>query len=227
MQNTQAFTSAPPQLAASCVDCMEVEEEKTAAEEEPLAARLPAAPSAALPTQPIASHEASCVDHMEAEEPPTAATARNVPSPLRQHAAVPLTPLAQHGTSTHGLAVPHEEEPAAISHSTALLLHSTEPAADSRLQGRSADDVRHPLSTPRAPLSPNSLSQLHMGAVAGAAIRNTPPADGGLLRSGSAGAGKVPMAATAARGVKAARSSAVAAPAAPASLKAITKFTSK
>ena len=223
MQNTQAFTSAPPQLAASCVDRMEVEEEKTAAEEEPLAARLPAAPSAALPTQPIASHEASCVDHMEAEEPPTAATARNVPSPLR---LLP-TSLAQHGTSTHDLAVPHEEEPAAISHSTALLLHSTEPAADSRLQGRSADDVRHPLSTPRAPLSPNSLSQLHMGAVAGAAIRNTPPADGGLLRSGSAGAGKVPIAATAARGVKAARSSAVAAPAAPASLKAITKFTSK
>jgi hypothetical protein len=56
------------------------------------------------PAQPITSDEASCVDHMEAEEPPTAATARNEPSPLRQHAAVPPTPLAQHTSTVNSTA---------------------------------------------------------------------------------------------------------------------------
>ena len=96
-------------------------------------AQLPA------PAQPITSDEASCVDHMEAEEPPTAATARNEPSPLRQHAAVPTTPLAQH-TSTVNSTAPAAKRslltsPTSSVSTTAALAGSTGETLRQQLRG--------------------------------------------------------------------------------------------
>jgi len=115
----------------------------------------------------------------------------------QQHTAVLSSPNAQY---VHGLTVPYEEDPSV----NRSLLHSTESAMDSLqgpsalLSGHTSADASHPLSTPHALHSTNSLfvTGLHMGAVGASGTAAPNILGGGLLSAGSADAGTVPIAAT-------------------------------